>query len=259
MNPRFALVTGAASGIGQATAKALIQAGWTVGVADVALAAIQETTLQLGPRAVAIEMDVTDSTSVWAGFEKFGTVSGDRLDLLVNNAGLLYMGKFEEQQPVRIARLLSVNNLGVALCCQAALPLLKESAMADRGATVINIASASGVVGIPSMATYSASKFWVRGFTEALATEWKHHGITVRDVFPPFVDTPMLAAGQGSTLIKNMGVDLSPEEVAREVMRSVQGGSLHRFITLKLKALVYLTKWLPGPVMRAVVAKLAGY
>ena len=256
---RFALVTGAGSGIGKAVATLLVKEGWTVGVADVNGNAVAEVARKLGAKAVALAMDVTNGDSVQMAFNDFGKCSGNRLDLLVNNAGLLYMGHFDDQTPSHIAKLLAVNNLGVALCCQAALPLLKLSAAGGQHPTVVNLASASAVVGIPGMAIYSASKFWVKGFTEALSSEWRRHGIVVRDVFPPFVNTPMLAVGKDSLLIQRMGVNLEPDEVARQILKAAKVGPLHRYITWNLKSLLLANSVLPAWAMRAIVARLGGY
>ncbi|MCP6059511.1 SDR family NAD(P)-dependent oxidoreductase, partial [Klebsiella pneumoniae] len=87
------------------------------------------------------------------------------------------------------ARILAINVQGVVQMTHAAFPYLK----ATPGAQVINMGSASGVYGTPHMASYSASKFAVRGFTEALELEWRRHGIRVGDLMPPFVRTPMVS------------------------------------------------------------------
>ena len=131
--------------------------------------------------------------------------------------------------------------------------------MAGQQPTVINLASASAIVGIPGLAIYSASKFWIKGFTEALSSEWKRHGIVVRDVFPPFVNTPMLDVGKDSLWIRRMGVNLEPDEVARQILKAAKTGPLHRYITWNLKSLQIASRVVPSRALRAIVAKLGGY
>ncbi len=256
---RHALVTGAGSGIGRAVATALIRDGWAVGLVDVDKAAIYTLARQLGVQAWAVVADVSDYASVQQAFAAYGQHHDGRLDLLVNSAGLLYMGHFEDQAPVHMARLLAVNNLGMAHCCHAALPLLQRSAAHGLHPAVVNLSSASAITGIPSMAIYSASKFWVSGFTEALASEWARHGIAVRDVMPPFVQTPMLAGGANNLFIQRLGVDLQPEFVARQVLLAAHQGPLHRTVSWRLKALLVLQRVLPARVIRKAVAWISGY
>ena len=255
----YALVTGAGSGIGKAIAQELIAKGWKVGLVDVNETAIAALASELGASAKAMVADISDPASVAQLFDSFSTFSGGQLDLLVNNAGLLFTGHFEDQPLDHLCRLLMVNNLGPALCCRSALPLLQKSASMHRRPAVVNLSSASSVFGIPSMALYSASKFWVRGFTEALASEWQRHGIGVRCVVPPFVNTPMLQANKNHLLMNRLGIDLEPGEVARQVLMAAKRGPLHRPVSWRFKALLALKFILPSSVMRFVLARLAGY
>ncbi len=176
----------------------------------------------------------------------------------MNCAGLLYTDHFEDQPSERIAQLLAVNNLGVADCCQAALPLLKQSVRNGGRPSFVNLSSASAVFGIPSMAVYSASKFWVRGFTEALAGEWASHGKAVRDVMPPFLRTPMLHASADNPFVKTLGVDLSPEAVARQVLAAADSGPLHRLVSFRFKALLLFCKLITDFLVRTALARIAG-
>lgn len=256
---RFALVTGAGSGIGREIARALARENWFVGLVDVDAEAVAALATEIGEGATAIVADVSNAESVGKAFAAYAEKSGGKLDLLVNNAGLLFTGNFEDQPLDRLAQLLAVNNLGPALCCRTALPMLIASARRGGRSAVVNLASASAIFGIPSMAAYSASKFWVRGFTEALAGEWARYGISVRDVIPPFVNTPMLKGGQDHLLMKRLGVNLEPEAVAKQVLIAARRGPLHRFVTLDLKALKLISHILPAAVMRFGLAWISGY
>lgn len=256
---RFAFVTGAGSGIGCSIATLLLQLGWKVALVDMNRQAIEATAQTYQGKAVAIAADISDADSVALAFAKFAEFSGGTLDLLVNNAGLLYTGDFEDQPLDHLRRMLNVNNLGPALCCRCALPLLKKSAAAGMNPTVVNMSSASSVFGIPSMAVYSATKFWVRGFTEALASEWKRYGIAVRSVVPPFVNTPMLHANKDHLLMKRLGVNLGPDAVAKQVIIAARCGPLHRPVSWRFKALLVINFLLPKSVMRFALSWLGGY
>ncbi len=257
--PRYAVVTGAASGIGRALVELMVKQGWTVGMLDIDHLALEDAARRLGNQAAALPADVSDPESVHAAFSRFDGVSAGRLDLLVNCAALLYTGHFEDLPPRRLTQLLAVNNAGLALCCQAALPQLRRSAEQDRAPAVVNLSSASAVYGIPSMALYSASKFWVRGFTEALAGEWARHGIAVRDVMPPFVDTPMLHGKADNHFVRRLGVSLSASEVAHQVLGAAQGGPLHRPVSWRFKALLLASHVVPAVVIRAALTLVSGY
>lgn len=258
--PRFAIVTGAASGIGHATVKQLVKQGWIVGALDRYRVDVLTATNGLESAVIPLVADVRDFLSVQKEVENFmREVKATRLDLLVNSAGLLYTGHFEDQPVERIDRLLAVNNAGIAHCCLAVLPWLQSSAQAGGRPVIVNLSSASSVVGIPSMAVYSASKFWVRGFTEALSVEWSRFGIAVRDVMPPFVKTPMLDGRMENSLVKALGVGLIADDVAWAILKAVDGGPLHRFITLKLR-LAYALVWIvPGRIVRNILAVISNY
>lgn len=257
---RFALVTGAASGIGNATVRRLVKQGWTVGALDLDRETVLAATAGLGKEVIPLAADVTDFQAVQQEIESFVRQTKTmQLDLLVNSAGLLYSGHFEDQPATRLGLLLAVNNAGMAHCCQAAFPWLRSCAQAGGRPAVVNLSSASSVAGIPSMAVYSASKFWVRGFTEALSVEWSRFGIAVRDVMPPFVRTPMLDGRKENRFIKVLGVGLTADDVATEVLKAAEGGPLHRRVTLKFKLACALVRFIPGRWVRAILAAIGGY
>lgn len=257
---RVALVTGAASGIGKATVHQLVKQGWIVGALDLDLRVVEEATTGFGGIVVPLAASVADHEGLKQVIDRFVTqIDAMRLDLLVNCAGLLHTGNFEDHSPSHMALLLSVNTLGVAYCCQAAFPWLARSARSGGRPAVVNLSSASAAVGIPSMAVYSASKFWVKGFTEALAIEWLRFGIAVRDVMPPFVRTPMLEGRKENRFIKVLGVGLSAEDVAKAVLQAVVGGPLHRRLTLTFKVACALVWICPGILVRTVLARIGDY
>lgn len=258
--PRIALVTGAGSGIGRATAELLVKEGWQVVLVDVNGDAVERASHELGPQTWFTTCDLSNIDAVDTLMQQVAARTGGRLDLLVNNAGLLWSGNFKDQPPQNIARVTTVNTIALAICTRLAFPLLKASADAGGKPIVINLSSASAVAGIPSLAIYSASKFWVRGFTDALAVEWRGQGITVRDVMPPFVHTPMMSGDAAANPFHvRMGANLSPNDVARAILASTRGGPVHRYITFKLQLTRLLVAILPNAWTHRALAVIGGY
>lgn len=181
---RRALVTGAAGGIGRAAADALIAAGVRVAYADIDLAAAQRAAIATG--GIAIAMDVTDRASVERGFaETLATLGG--CDILVANAGVSTMRPALDLTDGDWDFNFAVNARGVFLTNQiAARHFVREG-----GGVIVNTASLAAKVGAPLLAHYSASKFAVLGWTQALARELAPAGIRVNAVCPGFVATDM--------------------------------------------------------------------
>lgn len=235
-------VTGAGRGIGLAIARHFAQAGYFVGLYD-----IDEATLAAAldsaefPRSCSGYCDVTDRASVENALAAFAEAAGGRLDVLVNNAGTLAHGNFETVAAADHDRMIAVNVRGLTQVSQAAFPLLRDTA----GATVVNLCSMSSVHGIPRLAVYSATKFYVNGLTEALSIEWEPFDIRVTSVKPPVVATAMgdaVNAGYGSS----RGYDMSAEEVARAVERAVHGNKDGYLLGIAAKAWALLDNILPN-------------
>lgn len=209
-------ITGAASGIGRAVAQRFASRGWFVGMADISEEPLNEFYGQLKTaRASTHCIDVTDPASVEAAFDSFASRTKNRLDILFLSAGITRNGRFEESDPETHRHILAVNAGGVAVCARAAFPLLKETP----NARLISMSSASASYGTPEMASYSASKFAVRGLTEALNLEWDAHDIYVCDVMPPFVETPMLEEEKSTRSMEKMGIHLTASDIADVVER----------------------------------------
>ncbi|MES2919164.1 MAG: SDR family oxidoreductase [Pseudomonadota bacterium] len=209
---RSIFITGAAAGIGQATARHFATQGWFVGLFDVDLAGVESLAAELGPRqALAGRLDVVDADNWQAALEAFHQRTG-RLDVLLNNAGILASGPFGSIPLARQQLIVDINVKGVLNGCYQALPYLQQTP----GARVINMASASAIYGTPSLATYSATKFAVRGLTEALDLEWEALGIKVMDILPLFVQTAMVKDMNARSLAK-LGVNLTPETIAATI------------------------------------------
>lgn len=215
LNKKAILITGAAAGIGQATARLFAARGWFVGLYDVDEAGVQAMVSELGAQnAMAGRLDVSHSDDWRAALEGFFQHTG-RLDLLLNNAGILASGPFESIPLEHQQRIIDINVKGMLNGCYHALPYLRRTTHA----CVINMASASAIYGQPSLASYSASKFAVCGLTEALELEWQAYGIRVMDVLPLFVQTGMLNNAR-TKAIASLGINLTPEDVATTIWQA---------------------------------------
>ncbi len=189
---KVALVTGAASGLGAATAQALAKAGAAVMLSDLSITAGEAVAAEIvasGGRASFIAHDVT-SEDDWAAAVTATTTAFGRLDILVNNAGIV--GNQLDLMTHSLAdwrRILAVNLDGVFLGMRAV-----GSTMAAQGSgSVINLSSILGKVGMANTSAYCASKGGVLMLTKAAAVEWAPLGIRVNSVHPGFIDTPMVA------------------------------------------------------------------
>ena len=246
---RSIFISGAAQGIGAAIARTFYQQGYKVGIYDINEASAQHLAAQLGNNAKAGKLDVSDYAQWQNALEEFSVWAG-QLNVLVNNAGILYSGAFEKTDIQAHQRTINVNVNGVLNGCHAALPFLKQASFAR----VINVSSASAIYGQPDLISYSASKFAVRGITEGLDVEWQKYGIRVLDVMPLFVQTAMVADMDAAS-IQNIGVDLKPQDIAEQVLKLVQSkGTLftqtHHPIGLKTKIMYQLSSISPQIINR---------
>ena len=211
-------VSGSAQGIGKAIVEKFAAEGWFVGVYDIDAELAQEVAAGLGETAaVGGALDVTDPESWKRALEEFATAAGGRLDLLINNAGILRAGRLADVGLAQHHQTIDINVNGVINGCHTAYPYLR----ATPGSGVINVCSASAIYGQPEIASYSASKYAVRGLTEALELEWRKEGIRVQAVWPLWVKTAMLDGNTASSH-GTLGVRLTVDDVADQVWEMVQ-------------------------------------
>ncbi|MGB6746148.1 MAG: SDR family oxidoreductase [Terracidiphilus sp.] len=186
LDGRHALVTGGASGIGEATVKELARAGAFVWIADINLAAAEALAASVGS-AKALHLDVTSPESIQAAAAQL-----DRLDILVNNAGIGHVGSIEATEPEDFDRLMNVNVRSVYLVTRVFLPLLLAAAQNHEAVgAIVNIASVSGLVGIKQRFAYCTSKGAVIAMTRQLAVEYPKT-LRVNAVCPGTVQTPFV-------------------------------------------------------------------
>lgn len=195
LNGKVALVTGSGRGIGRGIALALARAGADVAAADLDHGTAQETAAlvkELGRRSVALQVDVTKDSSVAKMVADVESTLGS-LDIASNNAGVIGIYPIEELTTAEWDRVMAVNLRGVFLCTQAEIAAMRTR----RYGRIVNTASIAGKIGFPGISHYSASKFAVIGFTNAVAKEVATDGITVNALCPGIVGTAMWRGGEG--------------------------------------------------------------
>jgi NADP-dependent 3-hydroxy acid dehydrogenase YdfG len=227
-------ITGAAAGIGAATARLFASNGWSVGAADIDMSRLEALRAELGPERCSVFVaDVRDRAAVVAAVAAFAAVHGNRLDAAFANAGVLFMGPDESLTPEQKSLLIDVNVYGVMHTFDAALPFLKQTP----GAHAVAMSSTSAEYGPAHFAVYGATKFFVRGLTEALNLEYRRADINFSAIYVSFVRTGMvLDAEVKAASIETLGVREQPDDVARTVWRAVHGKRAHWRVGLAAKA-----------------------
>ena len=202
------VITGGARGIGAATARLFAQHGARVVLADVDLD-VAETTAATIPDARAAHLDVTDRAS-WAAL-----VAGTGpIDVLVNNAGVMPLGHFEEESETTTDLILDVNVRGMLNGMRAVIPGMAEAG----GGHVVNVASMAGMIPIPGMVTYNASKFAALGASLAARREYEVAGVAVCAILPSAVRTEL---SSGAQLGGGMPT-VDPEDVAAAILDTLR-------------------------------------
>lgn len=220
---RVAVVTGAAAGIGLATARRLAQSGMQVAMLDLDGPAVDDAAATLRSEGHVVRAFHTDVTRVADVQRAFGDAWLERIDVLVNNAGIALARRFEEHSDEDWDRVFAINVKSAFLCTRAALPALRRVA-----GNVVNVSSMTALVGQPCGAGYTASKAAMLGLTKALALELGPDRIRVNCVCPAGVDTPMMqkwAAAQsdpaavlaGQASMHLLGRMATPDEIADSV------------------------------------------
>lgn len=210
---RVAAITGGARGIGKATAQALLRQGMKVGIGDLDLAAAKATAAELGDGTEAFELDVTRRESVAAFLdgveEKLGPI-----DVLVNNAGIMQLGSFLDEDDLTTQRQIDINVNGVLFGVKEVVPRF----LSRGSGHLVNIASSAGKSGFPGGATYCGTKHFVVGFSEAVRGELRETPIEVSVVMPGIVNTELAAGLQPARGVKNVNA----EDVADAIVAALR-------------------------------------
>ena len=231
---RVVAVTGGARGIGAATAAAFLRAGAKVAIGDVDTDLAQRTADDLG--CWSGELDVT----VRAGFAGFLDSLVDALgpiDVLVNNAGIMPVTALVEESAESISRQLAINVAGVIYGTQLAIERMGRRG----GGRVVNVASAAALTGFGGVATYSGTKFAVRGFTQAAALEYRSSGVEFTTVYPGMVQTELSAGLSDHAMMRSC----PPGVVADAIVEGVRRGRRSVYVPRRLGAVAALHGLLP--------------
>ena len=229
-------VTGGARGIGYAIAEHLAAAGARVVLGDLDADAAQDAAARIGRGVVGAALDVTDDVS-YAAFLDLVAVEAGPLDVLVSNAGVMWVGSFLDEPMAAVRRQVEVNFLGVVRGVRLAVPR-----MAGRGGTLVTVASAASWVAPPGEATYAATKHAVLGWLSAVRGELRGSGVEVCAVLPGVVETE-LAAGTSAGPVRR----LQPEEIARAVVDVVARPRFETVIPARISLLRKVSVVLPAP------------
>ena len=236
---RVVAITGAARGIGRATAEALAREGARVAIGDLDAALAQRTAEEKGPQAAEFHLAVSDRAS----FERFVDAVQAQLgpvDVLVNNAGIMPLGPFTEEDDATARRLVDVNVHGVLIGMKVVLPRF----VARGEGHLVNIASAAGKGPYPGGATYCGTKHFVVGVSETLRGELRGTGVDLSVVMPVVVDTE-LATGVGTP----RGIPrIKPDDVADAVVATLRRPRFDVYVPRSIGPLTALSGVLPRPV-----------
>lgn len=222
-------ITGAARGIGYATAKALLARGARVVIGDRDVAVLESAVsdlVKLG-QATGYPLDVTDRESFEVFLDKARSDGAGHLDVLINNAGVMPIGPFLDESEKSIRSAMEVNLYGVLTGCQLALPEM----VARRRGHIINIASLSGLIPLPGQVVYNATKFGVVGLTTALADEVAPRGVEVSVVMPPFTRTELISGTSETMAIK----PVEPEAIAEAIVKTLNKPKTHVSVPAALR------------------------
>jgi NADP-dependent 3-hydroxy acid dehydrogenase YdfG len=223
MADRVAVVTGASSGIGEATGRALAREGFAVALAARRADRIDALAEEIGDGAIAVPTDVADQASAAALIERTKNELG-RVDVLVNNAGVMLLGPIIGADVGEWQTMVNVNLLGLMYCTHAALPIMQEQG----GGHVVNVSSVAGRIAAMGSGVYNATKWGVGAFSESLRQEGSNYNVRVTIIEPGFVETELQAHNDNPMVVDAIEKDraqigdvLQPEDIADAILYAV--------------------------------------
>ncbi|MFN8227930.1 MAG: SDR family oxidoreductase [Mycobacterium sp.] len=231
-------ITGAARGIGHATAAALLARGARVVIGDRDVAALEDAVRRLPGRVTGHPLDVSDPES-FANFLDRARADGDgRIDVLINNAGVMPVGHYLDQSEQAIRTAVEVNLCGVLTGCRLVLPEMVDR----RSGHIVNIASLAGAVPVPGQVVYAGTKFAVVGMSTAMADEFAPHGVHVSVVMPPLTATDLIAGTRTPLGSK----PVAPADIAAAVVKVLEKPKTHVVVPYPMRFMAPLMSML-GP------------
>lgn len=271
LSGKLVFITGAASGIGHATSLAFAKAGARILAADLNQEALAELAREIkaaGGSCKSYRLDVVDASAFTSVAQEVIESEGAP-DVLINNAGIGYMGSFLDTPPDRFKQVMDVNFYGVVNGCRAFLPEMIRSG-GDKH--LVNVASLASIAPVPNMSSYAASKYAVDGLTEVLAMELEGSSVDVTCVHPGIINTPIVSndkAVAASVPSENLArlqryydeKGSSPDVVAQAIVRAVKEGRAHLFTGAKAPETAVLKRISPSLTRKLSVksAKEVGY
>ncbi|MEH6827365.1 SDR family oxidoreductase [Parasphingorhabdus sp.] len=243
-------ITGGASGLGREVGRYFAEKGWFVGIADINDKGMAETAALLPEGQSSIHrLDVTDRAQWKQAVAEFGAITGGRMNVLFNNAGIGEGGPIQEMTDEAIDLMIAINLTGVISGTRACFEMLKSTP----DSCILYTASAAGIYGVADLSVYSATKFAVRGLAESHDLELGKYGIKSRSLMPGFVDTNIIsdvAEGTNQTgkeRLEEAGVLVSPVTIiGPAAWEAVHGDKVHTPVNKMAKQLAFAARWMPG-------------
>ena len=248
MEQKCIFISGAGRGIGLETARLFADKGWFVGLMDIDRETAEKALDLIGKdRGIALSGDVSDYKSYENAIRLFTEKTGGKMDVLFNNAGIIFTGNFEEASPGQNRKVIEVNLLGPVNGVRVALPFLKSTP----GAKIINMASASAIFGNPELTVYAGTKAGVKNLTEGWSLAFEKYGIGVSSIMPIYVNTRMVRDHYDKAqTFGPKDVKLEPGQIARVVWKAVHSKKLHHIVGSDAKAYAFLSRLLPAAMVR---------
>ena len=225
-NGAVAVITGGASGIGLATARALYAQGAHIVLADInsegltrAIEQVRQSAPSATSKVLGVPTDVTQVSQVEALMQQAHNVEG-HIDLVVTSAGVGRGGPIDLFSAEDMQSMMNINFMGTYNCTRAALPAMRS----QQHGYFVFLSSVAGKICAPLLSGYVATKWAIRGFSSALRAELYGTGIDVTTVYPAWVETPMIQQEQDAMQLLNIVAMLTPDQVAGEILQAVQEG-----------------------------------
>jgi len=240
MNKKSIFITGAGRGIGKATAQLFAQKGWFVGLSDINEQEIETLAQELGKENCSThKVDVRDIAAIQQAISEFSEITNGQMNVLFNNAGIVFSGGFEKLSLEKHKAVVDVNFIGQMNVTHIALPLLK----ATPKSSIVTMCSASSMYGNPELTAYAATKSAIKSLTEGWNLLFKKHDIHVADIIPAYVKTAMVTDEQEAMLLPDKEVKLTVNDISKAVWKAAHSKKMHHYIGFDSNLLRF-SKWL---------------